>query len=103
MQTLFEATSLSCALQKGFFFSFLSLFSFPARQNKVRTQDLRPIVRDPKSCRERTDLPVWPSAHTEQRQNWTHTEGQRKEKEEGGPTTREDGGMYIRVKSHSGL
>lgn len=44
-----------------FFFSFLPLFSLSARQNRVRTEE---------SCRERTDLPGWPSVHTERTQNW---------------------------------
>lgn len=51
-----------------FFYSFLSLFSFPARQNRVWTPNLRPIVWDPKSWRERTDLPARPSAHTQKRE-----------------------------------
>lgn len=38
---------------------------------------------DPKSCRERTDLPVWPSAHTEQRQKWKEREQRRGNKKRG--------------------
>ena len=91
MCKLFEETSLPCTtLQNAFISSpsFLSLFSFPARQNGVWTLNLRPIVWDPESCRESTDLPFWPSVQTEKRQNWRESErnsGEVKREEAGGP------------------
>lgn len=69
-KNLFEVTFFSeCHALKifHFFSSFLSLFCFPVGQNRVWTQNMRPIVWAPKSYSERTDPPVWPSAHTEKK------------------------------------